>query len=282
MSELLIGIRRAALSLYRRLPGRPLARPLVALDRWVKGRFAGKKVTAERGGLHWELDLDQHIDRHIYLEGFFERGTTAALDALTREGMTVLDIGANIGAHCLPLARRVGPGGRVYAFEPTEWAFGKLQRNLSLNPELRNVVPERMALSDADQDQAAYAFQSQYKAQGDSLTEQGAVTFSRLDTYCARKGIAKVDLIKLDVDGFETKILRGATEILRRDRPIMIVEVSDYWQRKAGDSFEALLGLLGGYDFFELDGTTPVVDIRARIAALGDRDAINVICRPHP
>lgn len=52
----------------------------------------------------------------------------------------MLDIGANIGSHTLPLAQMVGPSGRVYSFEPTDYAFGKQRRNLSLNPELSKRV----------------------------------------------------------------------------------------------------------------------------------------------
>ena len=279
MNELFVGLRRAAVAAYRRLPGRPLEGSLIRIDRWVKHRLAGQHATVTRNGLVWELDLDQLIDRHIYLEGEFEHGTASALAALARPGATVLDIGANIGAHCLPLARRVGPDGRVFAFEPTEWAHKKLTRNLALNPELRNVRTERLALSDEDANSATYAFQSQYAAEDASHAEKGTVGFARLDTYLERAGISRVDLIKLDVDGFETKILRGGAAMLKRDRPTMIIEVSDYWQKRAGDSFDALYALLDGYAFFELDTVTPIASLPDRIRALADRDAVNVVCR---
>src|ERR1700744_4645117 len=87
-------------------------------------------------GVRFDLDLAEGIDFAIYLGGVFERGTAQALSRLVEPSSLVVDIGANIGAHTLRLARLVGPQGRVLAFEPTDFAFQKLQRNLALNPEL--------------------------------------------------------------------------------------------------------------------------------------------------
>ena len=72
--------------------------------------------------------------------GAFEKRTVAAYSRLVRPGMTVIDIGANIGAHTLPLAKLVGPTGRVIAVEPTIWAVERLRANLDLNPPLRAIV----------------------------------------------------------------------------------------------------------------------------------------------
>ena len=79
------------------------------------------------------------IDFAIYLGGMFERNTALALRKLVRPSSLVLDIGANIGAHTLRLANLVGSSGRVFAFEPTDFAYSKLQANLDLNPALASV-----------------------------------------------------------------------------------------------------------------------------------------------
>src|SRR5437764_1610317 len=106
----------------RSLPGRP------------------DKDIFSRRGIRYELELSQGIDFAIYLGGMFERNTAAALARLTEPSSLVLDIGANIGAHTLRLAKLVGPRGRVLAFEPTDFAFHKLRRNLDLNPSLSSRV----------------------------------------------------------------------------------------------------------------------------------------------
>src|SRR6266850_1982257 len=102
-------------------------------------RMAGAKndlVVVQRGGLRWQLDLNEGIDFSIYLLGAFERSAISTYRRLIPPAAVVLDIGANVGAHTLHLARAVGEDGRVYAFEPTVYAFDKLQRNLALNPDI--------------------------------------------------------------------------------------------------------------------------------------------------
>src|SRR5690348_2077690 len=96
----------------------------------------GDRLVARRRNINWSLDLSQGIDLYNYLFGEFEIQTSAALRRIVRPGNCVLDIGANIGAHTLTLAKLVGSAGKVFAFEPTDFAFEKLQTNLSLNPEL--------------------------------------------------------------------------------------------------------------------------------------------------
>src|SRR3981081_2519712 len=93
-----------------------------------------------RRGVVYELDLSQGIDFAIYLGGMFERRSAVALASLAEQSSLVLAMGANIGAHTLHLASLVGPNGRVMAFEPTDFAFRKFQRNLDLNPSLASRV----------------------------------------------------------------------------------------------------------------------------------------------
>src|SRR6202008_4652242 len=107
-------------------------------------------VIVNRGGVRWSLDLAEGIDFSIYLLGAFEPSTAATIQKLVKPGDVALDIGANIGAHTLGLARSVGPQGRVFAFEPTDFAFQKLLQNLSLNADLQaRTSPRQLLLSAA-------------------------------------------------------------------------------------------------------------------------------------
>src|SRR4051794_6121732 len=101
-------------------------------------RLMGKSCEAsvERGGRRWHLDLCEGIDFSIWLLGSFEPRTIALYRRAVAPGSVVLDLGANIGAHTIPLAGLVGPQGRVHAFEASEWAFEKMSRNLAINPDL--------------------------------------------------------------------------------------------------------------------------------------------------
>jgi tRNA G37 N-methylase Trm5 len=109
-----------------------LAYRTIAAGRAIVGK--NDYATVRRGGLTWALDLREGIDFSIFLLGAFERSTVRTLKKLARPESVVFDIGANIGAHTLGLARNVGPAGRVFAFEPADFAFEKLKRNLALNP----------------------------------------------------------------------------------------------------------------------------------------------------
>ncbi len=109
----------------------------------------GQMLGVTRSRLRWRLDLNEGIDFSIYLLGSFEPSTVRAYRRLVGYGSTVLDIGANIGSHTLQFARLVAPGGRVHAFEPTDFAFAKLMRNLEINPEIADrVVANKLMLVD--------------------------------------------------------------------------------------------------------------------------------------
>lgn len=278
---------------YERLPIRPLQRPLRWLYHLYMGRKRGRTVVAKVDGVTWELDLNQQIDAGIYFRGAFEMDTAAALGKLVKPGFVILDIGANIGAHALPMARLAGPEGHVHAFEPMSWARGKLQRNLSLNPALRNVTVHPLALSDADRTEAV-TFSCSWPMsgvgegelhpfhKGQSMTE--TVRLARLDGYAADKGITRVDLVKLDVDGFEYKVVQGGRETLARHRPVIVMELGAYTLAEIGDDVRDLVGALTdlGYRFYRESDFRPFEDVDAMIASIPERATINVIVSAHP
>lgn len=243
-----------------------------------------------RGGIRWRLDLTEGIDFSIYLLGAFEPITVAACGRLIRPGDTILDIGANVGALTLPMARMAGPTGKVYAFEPTDFAFRKLTANLALNPDLAaRVNASQTMLTDT----AAAVVEPIYsswplegtkalhdKHLGAAESTTGTVP-QRLDL--ALSGVARVDFIKMDVDGFECHVLGGASETLRKHRPIILMELAPYCLVERKRSLVELLGILqgSGYRLYHLDGTTPVVDSSYRlIDDIADGASVNIIAKP--
>ena len=229
----------------------------------------GSTVKVTRSGLRWDLDLDEGIDFSIWLLGAFERRTIAAYSRLVRPGMTVLDIGANIGAHTLPLARLVGANGSLIAIEPTVWAIGRLQTNVALNPDLASRIHIRQAMlverADAALPGSLYAswpllageVHPILRAQAKSTAGAEALM---LDTLLERAGITHVDFVKLDVDGHECAVLRGGMKMFNRDRPAMILELSPYILEEAGHSIDELLDMLSdcGYQLHSLESDRPL------------------------
>ena len=110
-----------------------------------------RMVQSTIDGINYKLDLGEVIDLGVYLNRY-EPDMTAAIERLCRSGFTVLDIGANIGAHVLRLSRIVGQSGKVYAFEPTIYAYTKLVYNISLN-QFKNIIPIQIVLSDQNLNQ---------------------------------------------------------------------------------------------------------------------------------
>lgn len=214
----------------------------------------GSSTCVVRRGLRWHLDLGEGIDFAIWLLGRFEAETVRCYSSLLRSGDIVLDIGANIGAHTLPLAVSVGANGSVIAFEPTDYAFEKLRRNVAANPSIADRIQCVQAmLVDVDCDQMPppkYSSWPLAAARGAHPEHRGALMrcvraqATTLDAILEAMSIDRVDCIKLDIDGDETKMLRGAKRTLDRWRPTVIMELAPYVLEEHGSSIEELLDIL--------------------------------------
>lgn len=245
-----------------------------------------------RDGITYDLDLSQGIDFAIYLGGIFEHSTAIALSRLTEPSSLVLDIGANIGAHTLRLARLVGPGGRVMAFEPTDFAFRKLRRNVDLNPSLSSRVETfHCFLTVSDGTTVPGAIYSSWPLAADTglhpkhLGQEMQTELAQarsLDSILAERADRKVQLVKLDVDGFECDVLRGATSLLRDTRPIFVMELAPYVLEERGTSLDQLLSYFipNGYLFYDERTQKRLPSAAKELQALvASGESMNVIAR---
>jgi FkbM family methyltransferase len=253
----------------------------------------GNSATVSRGGLRWRLELNEGIDFAIYLLGAFERSTVVTLQKLVKPGDVVFDIGANIGAHTLGLARSVGPAGRVYAFEPADFAFAKLRANLALNPELNaRTFPRQILLSASaaeppeTQIYASWPLEATNavhpKHRGMLVTAKGAAV-DTLDLFVERERTERLDLIKMDVDGHELPVLQGGLGTLKKFRPILVMELSPYVHREHQHDFAEFVALLreAGYSLQDARNWRRLPLEAARLEALiPDGASINAIARP--
>jgi FkbM family methyltransferase len=269
---------------------RTVSRALVALRAAVG--LPGE-VVVRRGGLCWALDLREAIDLTIYLAGAFERRTLAVCRRAIRPGGTVLDIGANIGSHTLPLAAWVGAAGRVLACEPTAFAFRKLNANIRLNPMLApRITPVQSALVARSSDRVPDRLYSSWplgaagvpvhaKHEGRLEATDGA-TATTLDDLVAQQKCDRIVLIKMDVDGHEPAVLQGAGRTLARDRPTIVMELAPYVLAETGSSVKALLDPLvaARYGLWTLGGRRLAVNEQALSAGVADGASLNVVARP--
>ncbi|MBK9797347.1 MAG: FkbM family methyltransferase [Holophagaceae bacterium] len=167
---------------------------------------------------------DQYVGRSFKEYGQFSQGELDLFSHFIGTGAVVLDIGANIGAHTVPLAQLVGDGGVVVAFEPQPVLHQILSANLVLN-SIPNVLTYAMALGNAEGEclfpVLDYSQPNNFGGIGVDMVEEGeAVPMGRLDDF----QLERVDFIKLDVEGFESQVLEGAAETIARCHPIMYIE----------------------------------------------------------
>jgi FkbM family methyltransferase len=249
-------------------------------------------VTKMIEGVNYELDLKEVIDSAMYYEGTREPGTSHALKTLCKRGDVVLDVGANVGSHSLPLASHVGEDGRVYAFEPVPWAIKKLKRNLALN-KFNNLTIESIALSDIEENEVEMEFRASFKVGSKSGVGQDGkidngwwsecervkVRMATLDSYVKSHQINRLDLIKLDVDGFEGKVIRGALGALKRFQPVLIMEIAPAWTEMRGDSIADIIHELDqlGYKFYKEENFERIHDLSQLVKKLPPAGGFNVV-----
>ncbi|SDG54544.1 FkbM family methyltransferase [Roseospirillum parvum] len=252
----------------------------------------GPEATATRGGLVWQLDLREGIDLAVYL-GRYEPDALALYRRLVRPGMTVLDIGANLGFHSLHLARMVGPEGRVVAVEPTAFAHAKLLANLSLNPELAGRVrPVQAMLTARAEDALETEIHASWPVSGkaevhETLMSQAKSTEGAralpLDALVAEQGLQRLDLVKLDVDGHEVTVLEGARDTLARFKPLIYAEFCPHLHGGA-EGFRRLVATIDGLGYgaaLDTPGRPPHrLDAEAFLKAIPHGGGTNVLLVP--
>jgi FkbM family methyltransferase len=169
-----------------------------------------------------------------------------------KPGDIAFDVGAHAGQYCILMAALCGPAGVVVAFEPDPHARELLSRNLEINPGIRPPRVEPFALSDRVGTATLYSrggnTQSSLAAAGvghqpDRPAEQLEVRTVTLDDYIERTGIGAPTWVKIDAEGAEISILKGASELLRSDARI-VCELHPYAWEEFGTSLEELESLV--------------------------------------
>jgi FkbM family methyltransferase len=212
--------------------------------------------TATVFGSQMELDLGDLIQRQVYL-GVYEREETNHVLRFLRPGMTFVDVGANIGYYTVMAAARVGPRGRVVAVEPSPYAGERLEKAVREN-ELTNVLVFRGGLGDrAGECRLLIPPPGNHTPTmlGDEEAPAHVVTVKTLDACLADWRVETIDLMKMDVEGFEPRVLAGASTALAAERiGAILCEFNDYWLRKAGTSALAFYDSILAKGFVDREG----------------------------
>lgn len=172
---------------------------------------------------------DAYIGRSLIEYGEYSERELSLLAGLVKPGAVVVEVGANIGAHTVALAHAVGPSGRIHAFEPQPILFQNLCANLALNGLSR--VHAHNAACGANRSELVIR-------DLDYMVENnfGGITLDTLSQPTGSEGLrilqttldasigGRVDLVKIDAEGMERDVLRGAVRILESYRPLLYVE----------------------------------------------------------
>jgi FkbM family methyltransferase len=205
-------------------------------------------LVSTRHGLFVVNRHDRYIGYSLLRYGEFSEFESRTLLAVIAPGQTVVEVGANIGGHTVPMARKLGPHGRVIAVEAQPVIHQQLCANIALNG-LFNVTAHQCGCG--AREETLYIPPINYGA--DQSANFGGVSLLRnaepnhvripvrpLDDIV---GDAHVHLIKIDVEGMESEVIAGATRTIARCRPIMYIE------NDRADKSEALIRQLLALDY---------------------------------
>lgn len=227
-------------------------------------------------------DADNYIERCILSQGTYEDEIGKLIYISLKPSYIALDIGANIGLQSLRMSQAVGPGGKVYAFEPLQHLQEKFQKNMQLN-RVDNVTLFPFALADvaAEDDfkintnawnQGTFTLSD--KASGDQTQR---VIIKVADELSAIKDLERLDFIKIDVEGFEFKVLQGLSNTLKRHKPRIVFEYDrEYWLRTGSSLADCYLYLRSlNYNFYQVTaaGCMFITDVH-------DMESGNIFCLP--
>ena len=270
-------VRHARAGSLRQLIRREAARNMTRLsdhaNDWTRGKRAAERggdisgVWILEGGARLELFVCDQVSLGIAM-GSHERAELRFLRSFLKRGDVVVDVRAGLGLYSVVAGHRVGPGGRVFALEPSPKTFERLCANVRING-LDWVECCNLGLSDTPDVHAMLAAASNLPGECNPMAgpildapagENQQVTLTTLDELARLRGVqGGITFARVGVEGWEERVLLGAKDTLSRARaPILQVEFSEAAAQSAGTSCRSLYAALCdlGFTMFRIDATT--------------------------
>lgn len=263
-----------------------LSRLARGLPPWVRGRFrlgsgldrvlnrsgyaAWRESVRGHGGVRMVLDTDEPQQQQIYWTGIYDRQSVETIAETLPDGGVLIDVGAGVGSICLfavVACANLGKAVRVHAFEPMGLNHHRLIRNAQMNGLAAEVSCHRLALGAAEGTLnlcyrggagAAAVVQSGPGIASLAGAEREEVPVVTLDDWSAAAGMSRLDVLKVDIEGAEPLMFRGAMKTIDRFRPVILAEFNHWWAAHHGlslgaDCFDPLWDL--GYQTYRRHGT---------------------------
>ncbi|MGB2661788.1 MAG: FkbM family methyltransferase [Candidatus Omnitrophota bacterium] len=262
-----------------------MLRKCVKLYPFDKGRYKVMKfaenllfpcnevITDLHGKFYFKLELSEkglQSSFYYFLPNYYEVGTQRYLKEFVKPNMIVIDIGAHMGFYTLLFASLVGQGGKAYSFEPAKRNFIHLKENVAIN-DIYCVKLFQLALSNKEGIVPLYLHPTENTGHSLINNEKAGLSVEEvqtttLDNFIEQENIKNIDLIKIDAEGAEYSILKGAGKMLSGDNPPCIIcEMPSTKDTGKGNNVREILYshgyksycLEGGY-LCELDKKEPI------------------------
>jgi FkbM family methyltransferase len=252
-----------------RIPGIPIAAKLALVKRDRRFRFLmtpGKEFVFDGylGNLKVNVDPVYPIELEM-MTGEYDPITSSVIRQFVARDSVAIDVGANVGALTLLMAT-LAADGKVIAIEPGPPTFARLKKNLALNPSVSRVVqPLQVGVADKE-GQLFWNEDPTNRGNAGMLASQGEpVAVQTLDTVIDRLGLERLDFVKIDVEGMEYEVIKGAMSSIITFRPVIYYETLESFREfRAFDIFGETHKLLAGanYQHFSVlpDGSLSRID----------------------
>ena len=240
----------------RELPGWGKMFSVVAGSKrdWFWSGSSEKIIKGKLHGYTMHLTLDRWPDRSaFFLDRWYDLETQLILRDLIKPGATVVDVGANRGMFALAASRLVGEAGKVVCFEPNPNCLSLLNREIEANG-IRNIFVYPCGLGDCD---IELSLTVPFSDSGSGTLGEGLFG-QEIAAYRVKVPVRVGDqmlacerpaLIKIDVEGFEEKVLTGLSETLRKYRPVVLTEVFAKALTANGSSRSTICETMSGFGY---------------------------------
>jgi len=258
------------------------------LYKFIKIFILNDKIKVSRNGINWFLELNEGIDLSIFIFGNFEKSILQTSKYLLKnKKFDIIDIGSNMGVHTLNFATNFKYS-KIYSIEPTNFAYKKLIKNLSINPSIKNVITYQSFISNVKSKKkeiySSWSLKASKVKHRKHLGIKKSISFAKtisLDEFVKKNKIKKKTLIKCDVDGHELSVFKSGKKYLGDHKPLIIMELAPYLYKENGYKSKDLLKYLKNfnYEFFEFDTFKKIKNVFEYAKSIQDGSSKNIFLK---
>jgi len=211
---------------------------------------------SDKYGLKYLVNTRDYIGWHIFFLGAYEKDTNEIMSRYIKEGMTVVEAGANHGSETVIIGKLIGEKGRLYAFEPLPILIERLSINIKINKQEDYVKIVPFALGELEQTIQFHIADEKLSNQGmgskylfSLATKTIFVEQTTLDKWAERTNLPAIDFIKMDIQGAELDLLRGGADTIKRWKPVIYLEADEVQTSNGHTTLEDIFSCLDGYGY---------------------------------